>query len=201
METVRRHDTQRDACNDAQSTERETRRREELGLAGQEHRRGGAEQPRGGDRILCQQGEGGDDDPAGLRVGEGGVSQLALRPLEPAPELHLAGAVGVLAPRGCLEARIRRLLEPAPIRRPVRRATLMGVVLVGGLVLAQTTVEGATHLFARVSAAAAEWEACCDPELSAVPHCAAPRPNFLPVATTACSSYIGRSSHARGRIR
>jgi Zn-dependent protease with chaperone function len=109
----------------------------------------------------------------------------------------VAGAVGVLAPRGCLEARIRRLLEPAPIRRPVWRAILMGVVLVGGLVLAQTTVEGATHLLARVSAAAAEWEACCDPELSAVPHCAAPRRIFLPVSTTACSrGDIGLSSRA-----
>lgn len=109
----------------------------------------------------------------------------------------VAGAVGVLAPRGRLEARIRRLLEPEPAQRPVWRATLMGVVLVGGLVLAQTTVEGATHLLARVSAAAAEWEACCDPKLSAVPHCAASRPIFLPVSTTACSrDDIGLSSRA-----
>lgn len=100
---------------------------------------------------------------------------------------EVAGAVGMLAPRGCLEARIRRLLEPEPTRRPVWRATLMGVVLVGGLVLAQTTVEGATHLLARVSAAAAAWEACCDPEVSPVPHCVAPRRVFLWVPTTACS--------------
>lgn len=96
-------------------------------------------------------------------------------------------AVGALARHGRLEARIRRLLEPEPPRRPFWRTAVAGVVLGGGLLLARTTVEGGTHLLARVSPAVADWEACCDPEVSPFPHCVPPRRVFLPCPTTGCS--------------
>lgn len=105
-----------------------------------------------------------------------------------------AGAVGVLARSGRLEARIRRLLEPDPPRRPFWRTSLTGVVLAAGLVLAQTTVEGGTHLLARVSPAVADWEACCHREVSPFPHCVPPRRVFLSRPTIVCS----RSSMAAG---
>jgi Zn-dependent protease with chaperone function len=88
------------------------------------------------------------------------------------------GAVGLLARHGRLEARIRRLLEPEPPGRPFWRTAVAGVVLGGGLLLAQTTVEGGTHLLARVSPAIADWEACCDPEVSPFPHCVPSRRVF-----------------------
>ena len=97
------------------------------------------------------------------------------------------GAVGLLARHGPLEARIRRLLEPEPPRRPFWRTAVAGAVLGGGLLLAQTTVEGGTHLLARVSPAAADWEACCDPEVSPFPHCVPSRRVFLSLTTTVCS--------------
>jgi Zn-dependent protease with chaperone function len=109
-----------------------------------------------------------------------------------------AGAVGMLARGGSLEARIRRLLEPEPPRRPFWRVSLTGLVLVGGLALAQTTVEGGTHLLARVSPAAADWEACCDPALSPLPHCAPPRRVFVSDSTIGCSRHTCRPDRTTG---
>jgi Zn-dependent protease with chaperone function len=96
------------------------------------------------------------------------------------------GAVGLLARPGRLEARIRRLLEPPP-GRPFWRTAVTGVVLGGGLLLAQTTVDAGTHFLARVSPAIRDREACCDPEVSPFPHCVPSRRVFLPRPTTECS--------------
>jgi len=46
-------------------------------------------------------------------------------------------------------------------------------------VFVHAAVEGGTHILARVSAGMAEWEACCDPEVSPFPHCAGPRLGLL----------------------
>ncbi|MGH7319545.1 MAG: M56 family metallopeptidase [Candidatus Rokuibacteriota bacterium] len=97
------------------------------------------------------------------------------------PRPAAVGAVGMLARHGRLEARIRRLLEPTPPRRPFWRTLVAGVALAGGLLLAQTTVEGGTHLLARASPAIADWEACCDPEVSPFPHCVPPRRVFCQI--------------------
>jgi hypothetical protein len=73
---------------------------------------------------------------------------------------------------------------------------LTGVVLVGGLVLAQTTVEGRTHFLARVSPIVADWEACCDREVSPFPHCVPPLRVFLSSPTIGCSRAVAAGTAA-----
>ncbi len=104
------------------------------------------------------------------------------------PEPPVAiGAVGMLTRQGGLEDRVRKLLDPEPPGRPAWRAFSSVAVLVGGLLVAQTTVEGGTHLLARVDPTIAAWEECCDREVSPFPHCVPPRRVFLSLSTTACS--------------
>lgn len=94
------------------------------------------------------------------------------------------GAVGLLEASGTLEARVRRLLDPTPPPRPFWRSSISAGLLIGGLLVVQVTVEGGTHtLLARLSPEVAAWEACCDPKVSVVPHCPAPRRSFLASAT------------------
>jgi Zn-dependent protease with chaperone function len=98
-----------------------------------------------------------------------------------------AWAPGFLERAGDLEARVRRLLDPEPPARGLWRSSLGAGVLIGSFLVLQTTVEGGTHLMARVSPALAAWERCCDPKVSPVPHCAVPPRASLPIDTIACS--------------
>jgi Zn-dependent protease with chaperone function len=100
--------------------------------------------------------------------------------------LATAAAVGLLQPAGRLEARVRRLLDPPP-RRPFWRASVSAGLLVGGFLVVQTTVEGATHALARVHPEVAALEECCDLEVSLVPHCVPSRRVFFAERTIACS--------------
>lgn len=106
------------------------------------------------------------------------------RPARLAP----AGALGFLEQSGNLEARVRRLIEPDPPPGPVWRASLSAGFLLAGLVFVHATVEGGTHLLARLSPEVAAWEQCCDPKVSPFPHCVAPRRIFLARHTTDGSS-------------
>jgi Zn-dependent protease with chaperone function len=116
----------------------------------------------------------------------------------PAPAAAV-GAVGMLARPGRLEARVRRLLAPERPPRPFWRAPLTGIVLVGGLVLAQTTVEGGSHLLAHAHPAAGDRETCCAPAGSPSPHCLPPPHVFLGISTTSRSSPPSPGAF-RGRV-
>ena len=98
-------------------------------------------------------------------------------------------AAGFLERAGSLEARVRRLVE---IGRPARsgwRASLSAGLLVAGFLFVHTTVEGGTHVLARLSPEVAAWEQCCDPTVSPFPHCVDRRRFFVAPFTTVDSRH------------
>lgn len=99
------------------------------------------------------------------------------------------GALRFLGRSGGLEARVRRLLGPTPPARPVWRSSLGAGLVLGGFLLVSATVEGATHLLARVRPEIAAWEQCCDSRVSPFPHCKPSRRVFFDQDTIACSRH------------
>ena len=96
---------------------------------------------------------------------------------------------GFLERAGSLEARVRRLVETGPPARPAWRSSLSAGLLLASFLFVHTTVEGGTHVLARLSPEVAAWEECCDRTVSPFPHCVDRRRFFLASPTTADSSH------------